>query len=102
MATSLGIIDGDLVGTQLPAVPALPALPAVPGIPTYPTTVPLPSTPDGNVVVPPTTPVAPPTTPVSPPPPQPSFWDNYGYAITACFAIFGAVCAIEMVRKGRI
>lgn len=101
MATSLGIID-----SVAPQLPTLPALPGIPGIPTYPTTVPLPSNPDGNVVAPPTvgTTSTPPVAPMPPtmPAPEPTFWDKYGYGITAGFAIFGALCAIEMVRKGRI
>lgn len=103
MATSLGILPGDVVGAQLPT---LPALPGVPGIPTSPTTVPLPSTPDGNVVAPPTvgTTSTPPVAPMPPPAPlapPPTFWDNYGPAITGGFAIFGVLALASMVMKGR-
>ncbi len=119
MATSLGILPGDVVGAQLPGLPALPAFPGVPGVPTAPTSVPLPSTPDGNVVAPPNV-GAPPGTPVAPtppamtlppppptppamtlPPPPPTFWEEYGGGITAGFAIFGVLALASMVLKGR-
>ncbi len=105
MATSLGIIDS--VAPQLPTLPALPAFPGVPGVPTSPTTVPLPSNPDGTVVAPPTvgTTSTPPVAPMPPPaplaPPPPTFWDNYGPAITGGFAIFGFLAMASMVMKGR-
>lgn len=107
MATSLGIIDGDLVGAQLPTLPTLPGIPGIPGFPTYPTTVPLPNNPDGTVVAPPTvgTTSAPPVAPMPPPaplaPPQPTFWDEYGGGIMGGFAIFGVLALASMAMKGR-
>ena len=99
MRTTLGLSDG-LLNTGL----------TVPGVPTSPTTVPLPTTIDGNVLAPPNvTPSNPDgTTPVviAPPPsmpaPEPTFWDEYGEAVTGVFAIIGAIAVIELVRKGRI
>lgn len=99
MRTTLGLSDG-FVSTGL----------TVPGVPTSPTTVPLPTTIDGNVLAPPnvtpsnpdgTTPVVAPPVPAMPAP-EPTFWDNYGEAITGVFAIIGAITVIELIRKGRI
>ena len=105
MATSLGIVDGDLVNPVLPTLPALPAFPGVPGFPTAPVSVPLPTTPDGNAVVPPAAvnPATPPAM-VNPellsPPPEPTFWDKHGGTVTGLFAVIGVIAVVKMVSSG--
>lgn len=97
MATSLGIVDGDLVNPVLPALPALPALPGIPGVPTAPVSVPLPTTPEGNVVAPPAVVAPQPPAVVAPQPPEPTFWDQHGGTITGLFAVIGVVAVVKMV-----
>lgn len=66
-------------------------IPGVPTTPVLPTGTTLPTTPDGNVVAPPSVvPGAAPPVPAMPAP-EPTFWEEHGATVTAGLAILGVV-----------